>query len=139
MVPSVPITFAAPDGLSYMNVLVIGGPIVPADIPALCERARSLLERCDEDTVLCDVAQLVQPDAAALDALARLQLAAKRLGREIRLVHAAAELEHLLVFAGLRRTVPLWEDLGVEVGGQPEQREHSGGIEEEADPGDLTV
>jgi hypothetical protein len=52
-------------------------------------------------TIVCDVGSF-PPDAAAIDALARLQLTAKRLGLELRLRHASTELEDLLAFAGLR-------------------------------------
>jgi hypothetical protein len=64
-------------------------------------------------TIVCDVGT-VPPDAAAIDALARLQLNARRLGLELRLRHASKELQDLLAFAGLR------DVLRVEAGGQPE-------------------
>ena len=64
-------------------------------------------------TLVCDVGALV-PDAAAIDALARLQLHARRLGAEIRLRHASRELQELLDFAGLG------DVLRVEAGGQAE-------------------
>ena len=52
-------------------------------------------------TIVCDVRALA-PDAVAVDALARLQLAARRLGLELRLRHASSELQELLAFVGLR-------------------------------------
>jgi hypothetical protein len=64
-------------------------------------------------TIVCDVGAL-PPDAAAIDTLARLQLAAKRLGLELRLRHVSTELQDLLAFAGLR------EVLRIETGRQPE-------------------
>lgn len=103
-----------------MKVLVVGGPIVPADIPALCERARSMFSRDHGGIILCDVAELVRPDAAAVDALARLQLEARRAGCELRLVHACDELKELLGLAGLCDALPLWEELGIEPGRQSE-------------------
>jgi hypothetical protein len=75
-------------------------------------------------TIVCDVGALA-PDAAAIDALARLQLAARRLGLEIRLSHASRELLGLLAFVGLS------EVLRVEAGGQAEEREERLGAEEE--------
>lgn len=132
-------SFAAPTRLSYMNVLVIGGPIDPADIPALCQRAEALLEGSDADLVFCDVGAVEDPDAAAVDALARLQLTAKRLGREVRLFHAGSELQELLALMGLDDVVPLCEELGVEPRGQAEEREHPLRVEEETDPGDLSA
>jgi hypothetical protein len=64
-------------------------------------------------TIVCDVGSL-PPDVAAIDALARLQLTARRLGLEIKLRQASSELQDLLAFAGLR------DVLGLEPGGQPE-------------------
>jgi anti-anti-sigma regulatory factor len=67
-------------------------------------------------TIVCDVGALA-PDAAALDALARLQLTARRLGHEILLRDASTELQELLEFVGLR------DVLRIEPGRQAEQRE----------------
>ena len=75
-------------------------------------------------TIICDVGG-VAPDVHAIDALARLQLAARRLGMEIRLRHASSELQELVGFAGLR------DVLRAEAGGQTEQGEERLGVEEE--------
>ncbi len=75
-------------------------------------------------TIVFDVGALA-PDAVAVDVLARLQLAARRLGLEIRLRHASRELQQLLAFVGLR------DVLRVEAGGQAEEREQRVGVEEE--------
>ena len=75
-------------------------------------------------TIICDVGA-VDPDVHAIDALARLQLAARRLGMEVRLRHASHELQELVAFAGL------CDVLRVEAGGQAEQGEERVGVEEE--------
>ena len=67
-------------------------------------------------TIVCDVAALA-PDVTAVDALARLQLTARRLGYEVRLRDASVDLQDLLDFVGLR------DVLRVEAGGQAEKRE----------------
>jgi len=67
-------------------------------------------------TIVCDVGALA-PDVAALDALARLPLSARRLGYEIRLRDASVDLQDLLDFVGLR------DVLRVGAGGQAEKRE----------------
>jgi hypothetical protein len=67
-------------------------------------------------TIVCDVGALA-PDAAAVDALARLQLSARRLSHEILLRDASTELQELLEFVGLR------DVLRIETGRQAEQRE----------------
>jgi anti-anti-sigma regulatory factor len=64
----------------------------------------------------CDVRSL-RADVAAVDALARLQLAARQAGFELRLVHASAELTCLIELTGLAGV------LRVEPGRQPEERE----------------
>ena len=77
----------------------------------------------------CDVRAL-PADAAALDALARLQLAACRASVELRLRHASAELRCLIAFTGLG------EVLRVEPERQAEEREQRRGVEEERELGD---
>jgi anti-anti-sigma regulatory factor len=112
-------------------VLVIRAPIAPHDVAALCERLRGPLAR--GDSIVCDVTALHDPDLGTVDALARLQLTAKRLGGSLRLVGVTPELDGLLGLTGLR------DVLGVEVVREAEQREEPLGVEEEADAGDLAA
>ena len=72
----------------------------------------------------CDVRSL-RADVAAVDALARLQLAARQAGFELRLLHASAELTCLIELTGLAGV------LRVEPGRQPEEREQRLGVKEE--------
>jgi hypothetical protein len=53
----------------------------------------------------CDVRAAV-PDAATVDALARLQLAARRHGCELSLRHATPELRALIALMGLEDVLP---------------------------------
>jgi ABC-type transporter Mla MlaB component len=115
-------------------VLILSGPIDRGAVAALCERARVLLERNPTALVICDVARLVDPDAATVDALARLQLTAMGLGCRVVLRDPCGELRELLSFAGLADVLPL--ELGIEPIGQTEQGEQALGVEEEADAGD---
>jgi ABC-type transporter Mla MlaB component len=117
-------------------VLIIGGPITRADTPELCERARVLLERSEAELVVCDVGALIAPDAVTVDALARLQLTALRLGRRVRLRDACGELQELLGLTGLSESLPLVAASGVEPMWQAEEREQRRGVEKEADPAD---
>lgn len=86
-------------------VLVIDGPMACADVPALCERIRALPQGCGTGVVVCDVSHVTSPDAGTVDALARLQLSARRLGHEIVLRHAGRELRELLDLTGLCEAV----------------------------------
>jgi ABC-type transporter Mla MlaB component len=115
-------------------VLVIRDPIALADVAGLCERLRAMLLHADADEVVCDVGALTRIDASTVDALARLQLTARRLGRRMRLGNAPPRLRELIAFFGLSDAVPL-----AEVVGQPEHREHAGRIEERVEPGDPAV
>jgi ABC-type transporter Mla MlaB component len=83
----------------------VRGPIARADLPGLCERVCALLERGGPGVALCDVAG-VEPDAVTVDALARLQLAARRHGCRVRLRNASAELLGLVAFMGLGDVLP---------------------------------
>jgi ABC-type transporter Mla MlaB component len=78
----------------------ISGPITRADLPGLCHRVSALLEGSGAEVALCEV-RGVDPDAVAIDALARLQLAARRHGCKVRLRDASSELLELIAFMGL--------------------------------------
>jgi STAS domain len=120
-------------------VLVIGGSITCADVPALCERVRVFPEEGDAGQAVCDVGALVGPDVGTVDALARLQLAARRLGRPIWLRHASAELQELLALVGLGEVLPLSAGLRLgRPGGQTEEREQGLGVEERCEADDPT-
>ena len=72
-------------------------------------------------------------DLATIDALARLQLAARRAGYELRLHRVSTELEELLAFTGLD------EVLRVEPRREAEEREERLGLEEERQLDDPAV
>jgi hypothetical protein len=78
------------------------------------------------ETLVCDVAAL-PADAVAVDAVARLQLAARRAGCELRLHGASPELLSLVAFIGLA------EVLCLEPRRQAEEREERVGVEEEGE------
>jgi ABC-type transporter Mla MlaB component len=88
-----PITFA------------ITGPIEPADLPGLSRRVCALLKGCGAGIVVCDTSD-VDADAVTVDALARLQVAARQNGCQIRLRNASSELRELLAFMGLGDVLP---------------------------------
>src|SRR3954452_4862697 len=79
----------------------IWGPIARADLPGLCDRVCAMLTDNDPAHVLCRV-DAVEPDARTVDALARLQLDARRHACQIRLPGASTKLRELIAFMGLR-------------------------------------
>ena len=83
----------------------IRGPVGRDDLPGLCARVCALLERSAAELVFCDVAG-VDPDAVTVDALARLQLGARRQGCVVRLRNASPELRELVAFMGLTAVLP---------------------------------
>ena len=83
-----------------MIAFSVRGPIARSDLPGLCERICDLLTSAPSKTATCDVAG-VPADAVTVDALARLQVAARRTGCSIRLQNASPELRELVAFMGL--------------------------------------
>jgi len=128
----------APRSRRQLTTIELGlaDPIERADIPALCERARTLMESSGAHSLLCDVGAVAAPDVVTIDALARLQLTALRAGRRIGLRHVSSELRELLVYCGLSGVVPLATGSHLEARRQAEKREVRGGVQEEGDPAD---
>jgi hypothetical protein len=81
------------------------------------------------DTLEFDVGRL-PADAETIDKLAKLQVAARRVGVELVLRNASSSLCELISFVGLA------DVLRVEVQRETEQREQRGGVEEERELGD---
>jgi ABC-type transporter Mla MlaB component len=82
----------------------IQGPIARDDLPGLARRVCMLLESSGATLAWCDVGG-IGADAVVVDALARLQLAARRYGAQVRLRNASAELVSLIAFMGLEDVV----------------------------------
>ena len=78
----------------------IRGPIERDDLPGLAERVCATLRGCDARVAVCDV-RGVEPDAVTVEALARLQLAARRLRCQVRLRGASSALVELVELMGL--------------------------------------
>jgi ABC-type transporter Mla MlaB component len=83
----------------------IEGPITRADLPGLRDRVCGLFERSGADVAYCRVSG-VEPEAVVVDALARLQLAARRHRCQVRLRDASPELLELVAFMGLSDVLP---------------------------------
>ncbi len=78
----------------------VSGQLTPEQVAEVGRRAVALLERQAAPVALCDVAGL-RADAASVEALGLIQVAARRRGRQLRLVNASAELADLIAFMGL--------------------------------------
>lgn len=91
----------APERIAF----AVGGPIARTDLPGLCDRVCALLETSRAGVALCDV-RGVEPDAVTVDALARLQFAARRHGCRVKFRHASSELLELAAFIGLADVLP---------------------------------
>jgi ABC-type transporter Mla MlaB component len=94
---------AAPEAQTI--TFALSAPIARADLQLLCECVCGLVERTGADVALCDVSRL-DPSAVTVDALARLQLAARRRGCEVRLRRPSNELRKLVDFMGLADVLP---------------------------------
>lgn len=84
-------------------------------------------------TVVLDCSALAEVDAEQLEAIARLCLVLRRRGLALRLANPGEGLLRLIEFAGLASA------LGVEAGGEAEQREDPGRVQEEDDVGDQPL
>jgi ABC-type transporter Mla MlaB component len=83
----------------------VRGPIARGDLPGLCDRVCELFGRSRPDVAVCDVSE-VEPDAVTVDALARLQLAARRYACRVHLRRVSDELVQLVAFMGLTDVLP---------------------------------
>jgi len=136
-------------------VISIAGAVTARDVPTLCDVVGIVLASSPASSAVLDVGAL-RPDAGAVDVLARVALALRRLGISIRLHGASAELCSLLRLVGIADVLGLDGELGADLRrgdreprassagasaglepvGQPEQPEQPRGVEEERDLGD---
>ena len=110
----------------------------PVSGPSLAWATAMLFAESEAPLVVCDVGALTDPGVSAVEALARVQLTAHRIGLEVRLRGAARELRELLDLVGLCDVLPVSVASGLESSGETEQREHALGVKEEADPDNVT-
>jgi ABC-type transporter Mla MlaB component len=85
--------------------LAIRAPLEREDLPGLFARTCVLLERDSSRLLTVEVAQ-VEPDAVAVDALARLALAARRHGCAVLLRGVTPQLQLLVELIGLADALP---------------------------------
>ena len=95
------------------------GHIDRTEIPWLCRRLQILAVSLVAEPIVCDVGAVAEPDAVTVDALARLQLTARRSGREFGIRHASSELEELLDLMGLAAVIHAAPAQASRRGGRP--------------------
>jgi anti-anti-sigma regulatory factor len=83
-------------------VFFVRGRLDAGDAGRLFARVREMLDRDDTDLVVCDVRGVEDPHVGTVDALARVQMLARRLGRRLELRDASPQLCELLALMGLR-------------------------------------
>ena len=81
--------------------MVVDAPIRVSSVPSLCERVRVALQASTTKRVDCDVGADVVADVVAVEAFARMQLAARRLGGSVRFQRLSDEMVELLALVGL--------------------------------------
>lgn len=96
-------------------------------------RLRFIGVDADARVLRCDIAELAG-HAASVEVLARLGLAARRSGLRLRLEGTSQALAELLDLAGLTDALGV-----VRVGGQAEEREEAGGVEERVERDDAVA
>ena len=117
--------------------VIIGTPRATAEIWEMRERLAAMPRDRRAGDVVCDVSRIREPDCETVDALARLQLTARRRDRRVRLRGASRELQELLTLCGLNEFVPWEGGSGLEAVGKAEEGEESLGVEEEGDAADA--
>ncbi len=133
-------------------VLVLPGLVTRDEVPRLCEAVRARIGAGGAGVVVCDCSGLGPPGLTAVDALARMELTARRAGGRIRLRGADPALRALLDLVGLR--FETCDGAGpdpsrpggnhglpgpVETQRQPEEREPAGRVQEAVEPGDAAL
>lgn len=100
-------------------MLMVEGRVGPGRSADLCAQLGRLLAAGQVDVVVIDVGGLVDPDLAAVEAVARLQLTARRAGTTVELRQVCERLRELLRLVGLHDVVPCDGDGDGDAAGQP--------------------
>lgn len=82
-------------------VLAMPRRIEPDDLPGLWERVRRLLDQ-PLDLLVCDLSAVDEADAVLVDAVARIQLLARRAGCQVRIGRASSAVTGMFELAGLK-------------------------------------
>ena len=85
--------------------VVVADALDDAGLERMCTRVRALLACPEVEVVTCDLGAADVADLRTVDALARLQLLAHRVGRRVRVQAAGPQLHGLFELTGLTEAV----------------------------------
>ena len=128
---------AGPTVMTTSEVRLVLGAVTRTDIPVLCADLAERVRGRPGGIVVCHVAGAA--DVVLVEALLRLRLTARRHGRHLRVAGAGGDLVALIGLLGLSDVLSEAvrpEAVRPEVGGQAEEGEQAGGVEEVVDAGD---
>jgi anti-anti-sigma factor len=100
---------------SQTLVVTVSGSIGREDAARFGEKITRELGATRTTLVVCDVSRLARPDAAAVDLLCRIRLAARRRGGRLLLRGASTDLLNLIELVGLCDILPEEARSGVQV------------------------
>jgi ABC-type transporter Mla MlaB component len=124
---------------THQASVIVDAPIRESAVPSLCRRVSAALATSDSRRVDCDVGAVTEADVGALEALARMQLAARRLGGNVRFQRVSDDMMRLLALVGLDEVLLAEFDGAGDPIGEAEEREQRGGVEEGVDLPDPPV
>lgn len=106
--PRGPSSAASRGGPQGTGAFVVEGPIDRDDIPALCARVTRFIAGIDGhgETIVCELTRTVTPTGDTVEALARLQLTALRLGHRLQLGPCCPTLRTMLDHIGFSEVIP---------------------------------
>lgn len=120
------------------TVVLIGCPAGDGGVGPWSALIEGLIVDGQAEVVTCDVAGMSGPAKGIIDALARLQLTARRCGGTIRLLHPRPELLELLRVVGLTDQFPVTAALSPERVRDVEESEQRG-VEEGVEADDAAT
>ncbi|MDI3385575.1 STAS domain-containing protein [Streptomyces sp. B-S-A8] len=109
-------------------VVGLGARVARDEVPQLCEQMAAGLRATGATEVVCDAGALDVADLAAVEALARMRLTARRAGAVMRIRDPGRRLTGLLALVGLGELL-----------GEVEEREPPLGVEEAVEPTDPAL
>ena len=93
-------------GAESAGYLRIYGRVAADRVEELAADASRLLAGALRAPIVCDVADIAEPNGATVDLLARIRLAARGLGVSVQFTNVSPALDELLAVSGLQDVLP---------------------------------